>query len=64
MGRVSAVTLKNGETQISVSLKTIVGPGMREEVFGKLAPLSNKSVWATINLENMEIDSETGEVRG
>ena len=63
MGPIKTTTTKDGDTKISFSLETTVGPGMREGICSKLEAMSFKQVSASINLVQQEIDTNTGEVK-
>ena len=63
MGPIKTTTTKDGDTKVSFSLETTVGPGMREGICSKLEAMSFKQVSASINLVQQEIDTTTGEVK-
>lgn len=61
MGPIKTTTTKDGDTKVSFSLETLVGPGMREAICNKLEGMAFKQVSASINLVQTEI-GEGGEV--
>ena len=62
MGPLKTTTTKDGDTKISFSLETTVGPGSREAICSKLETMSYRQVVASINLVQSEINTQTGEV--
>ena len=63
MGPLKTTTTKDGDTKISFSLETLVGPGMREAICNKLEQMAFKQVVAKIELVQKEINTVTGEVK-
>jgi hypothetical protein len=62
MGPLKTSTTRDGDTKISFSLETLVGPGMREAICNKLEQMAFKQVVAKIELVQGTINGITGEV--
>jgi len=63
MGPLKTTTTKDGDTRVSFSLETVVGPGMREAICSKLEGMAFAQVMASITLVQTEINAITGEVK-
>jgi hypothetical protein len=63
MGPLKTSTTRDGDTKISFSLETLVGPGMREAICNKLESMAFKQVVARIELVQGTINGVTGEVK-
>ena len=55
--------MKDGDTEIILTLKTQVGPGTMPAIYDKLVTMAHQQVMASINLVQAEIDTMTGEVK-